>query len=306
MDLISIIIPCYNEESSLPLFYDKICETVSVIPADFEFIFVDDGSSDNTLEYLKSIALSDKRVKYISFSRNFGKEAAFYAGFEAAKGDYTAVMDADLQDPPEMLAEMYSTLKNEPYDCAAARRVTREGEPKIRSFFAGLFYKIINKISKTEIVDGARDFRLMTRRMKDAILSLKEYNRFSKGIFGWVGFKTKWLEYKNIERVAGQTKWSFFGLLIYSLDGIIAFSNVPAAIPAVCAGVSGLFALILSVISIIMAVSGKLSIFAALLIILASFSIFGIFMCLAVISGYLLKTYLESKQRPIYIIREHN
>ena len=210
MSLISIVVPCYNEEESLPLFYQAILEMKSSLPeVDFEFIFVNDGSKDNTLKIMRSLAQQDANVHYVSFSRNFGKEAALLAGLAHAQGDYVAVMDADLQDPPALLPEMYETLQTKMYDCVATRRVTREGEPPIRSFFARMFYKLINKISKTEIVDGARDFRLMTRQMVNAILSVQEYNRFSKGIFGWVGFRTKWLEYKNIERAAGQTKWSF-------------------------------------------------------------------------------------------------
>lgn len=211
MSLISIVVPCYNEEESLPLFYQAILEMKSSLPeVDFEFIFVNDGSKDNTLKIMRSLAQQDANVHYVSFSRNFGKEAALLAGLAHAQGDYVAVMDADLQDPPALLPEMYETLQTKMYDCVATRRVTRAGEPPIRSFFARMFYKLINKISKTEIVDGARDFRLMTRQMVNAILSVQEYNRFSKGIFGWVGFRTKWLEYKNIERAAGQTKWSFW------------------------------------------------------------------------------------------------
>ena len=234
MSLISIVVPCYNEEESLPLFYQAILEMKSSLPeVDFEFIFVNDGSKDNTLKIMRSLAQQDANVHYVSFSRNFGKEAALLAGLAHAQGDYVAVMDADLQDPPALLPEMYETLQTKMYDCVATRRVTREGEPPIRSFFARMFYKLINKISKTEIVDGARDFRLMTRQMVNAILSVQEYNRFSKGIFGWVGFRTKWLEYKNIERAAGQTKWSFWKLFVYSLDGITAFSTVPLSVAAV-------------------------------------------------------------------------
>ena len=234
MSLISIVVPCYNEEESLPLFYQAILEMKSSLPeVDFEFIFVNDGSKDNTLKIMRSLAQQDANVHYVSFSRNFGKEAALLAGLAHAQGDYVAVMDADLQDPPALLPEMYETLQTKMYDCVATRRVTRAGEPPIRSFFARMFYKLINKISKTEIVDGARDFRLMTRQMVNAILSVQEYNRFSKGIFGWVGFRTKWLEYKNIERAAGQTKWSFWKLFVYSLDGITAFSTVPLSVAAV-------------------------------------------------------------------------
>ena len=222
--LLSIVVPCYNEQEALPYFYKEICRVAEEMKAshgaDFEFIFVDDGSKDNTLAIARQLHGQDARVRYISFSRNFGKEAGILAGLEAAKGDYVAMMDADLQDPPALLPQMLDALLNEDYDCAATRRTDRKGEPPIRSFFARMFYKIINKMSDADIVDGARDYRLMRRRMVDAILALPEYNRFSKGIFGWVGFKTKWLEYVNVERVAGETKWSFWKLFLYSLEGL--------------------------------------------------------------------------------------
>ena len=306
MDLISIIVPCYNEEAALPFFYKKITEIAEQITADFEFIFVNDGSRDKTLHFLKSMAKIDERVKYISFSRNFGKEAAFYAGLESSGGDYVAVMDADLQDPPEFLIDMYSSLKNEDYDCVAARRTTREGEPKIRSFFARMFYKIINKISKTEITDGARDFRMMTRQMTDAILQMGEYHRFSKGIFGWVGFNIKWLEYKNIERVAGETKWSFWKLLLYSIEGIIAFSTAPLLIPVILGVITSAAWFILLVLIIILACIGKIvstALILSFLILLLS-SMF--FFCLGIMGSYLSRTYLQGKNRPIYIIKEKN
>ena len=233
-DKISVIVPCYNEQEALPFFYEAIGKIAGKMKqeynVDYEFVFVDDGSRDRTLEILRDFAKKDERVKYISFSRNFGKESAIYAGLEHVTGDYISMMDADLQDPPELLMEMYQEIKKDEYDCIGTRRVTRKGEPPIRSFFAHCFYKLMNKISKAEIVDGARDFRLMTRQMVNAILDVKEYNRFSKGIFGWVGFKTKWLEYENIERVAGNTKWSFWKLFLYSLDGIVAFSTVPLSV----------------------------------------------------------------------------
>lgn len=234
MDKISVVVSCYNEQEALPLFYEEITKVANQLKeTEFEFIFVNDGSKDKTLEVIKSFRKKDERVKYISFSRNFGKEAAMYAGLKKATGDYISIMDADLQDPPKLLIEMYDTLKQKEYDCVATRRVTRKGEPPIRSFFARMFYKLINKISKTEIVDGARDFRLMTRQMVDAILSMEEYNRFSKGIFGWVGFNTKWIEYENVERAAGETKWSFWKLFKYSIDGIIAFSTAPLVISTI-------------------------------------------------------------------------
>lgn len=234
MDKISIVVPCYNEEESLPFFYREITKIAKQMDyVEFEFLFVNDGSKDKTLENLRDLAKMDSRVRYISFSRNFGKEAAMYAGLKESTGDYIAVMDADLQDPPSLLIEMYAILQKKEYDCVATRRTTRKGEPIIRSLFAKLFYKIINKISKTEIVDGARDFRLMTRQMTNSIISMGEYNRFSKGIFGWVGYNTKWLEYENIERVAGKTTWSFWKLFIYSIDGIIAFSTAPLVISTI-------------------------------------------------------------------------
>lgn len=221
---LSLIIPCYNEEESLIFLYKALCDVTKIMKdQNFEFIFVDDGSTDNTIKVIKEFSIKDERVRYISFSRNFGKEAAMYAGLEASKGDFIAIMDADMQDPPSLLPEMYAYIENGEYDSVATRRITRDGEPLIRSFFARQFYKIINKISNADIVDGARDFRFMSRQVVDAILSLKEYNRFSKGIYGWVGFKTKWIPFKNIERVAGETKWSFWKLFIYSLEGIIAF-----------------------------------------------------------------------------------
>lgn len=236
-DLISVIVPCYNEEVSLPFFYKEIQKVISHMqeryPVEFELLFVDDGSRDDTLSIIKSFASKDPKIKYLSFSRNFGKESAILAGLEHATGDYVALMDADLQDPPSLLTQMYETIKEGTYDCIGTKRVDRKGEPPIRSFFARCFYKLINKISKTSIVDGARDFRLMTRQMTDAILNMPEYNRFSKGIFGWVGFKTKWLEYTNVERVAGSTKWSFWSLFLYSLDGIVAFSTIPLSIASI-------------------------------------------------------------------------
>lgn len=224
---ISIVVPCYNEQEALPIFYKTILPYLDELKVSYELVFVDDGSKDKTSSIMKALALNDKRVKYVIFSRNFGKEAAMFAGLEASNGDYVAVMDVDLQDPPEKLYEMYNLIVNEGYDCVATRRVTRKGEPKIRSWFARKFYKIINKMTQTEIVDGARDYRLMTRKMVDAVLSMKEYNRFSKGIFSFVGFKTKWLEYENIKRVAGETKWNFKKLFVYAIEGILAFTLAP-------------------------------------------------------------------------------
>jgi len=231
MEKISVIVPCYNEQESLPYFYDEIAKVTSEIPnVEFEILFVDDGSKDNTLTIAKALNNKDRRIKYISFSRNFGKESAIFAGLQNVAGDYVVIMDADLQDPPIMLTEMYDSLIKEDYDCVATRRTTRKGEPPIRSFFARCFYRLINRVTQIEIVDGARDFRMMKRQVADTILQMTEYNRFSKGIFGWIGFKTKWLEYENQERVAGETKWSFWKLFKYSLEGIIAFSTIPLSI----------------------------------------------------------------------------
>jgi glucosyltransferase len=304
-DLISLVVPCYNEQEAINFFYKEVCAVSSEMTADFEYIFVDDGSKDATLDAMRELAQNDERVHYLSFSRNFGKEAAMLAGLEAAKGDYVAVMDVDLQDPPEMLKEMYAAVKTGEYDCAAARRVTRDGEPPIRSFFARAFYRLINKISKTEIVDGARDFRLMTKRMVQAIISVKEYNRFSKGIFGWVGFKTKWLEYVNVERVAGETKWSFWKLFVYSIDGITAFSTVPLSISAFAGVLFCFLAFFMLIFVIVRAaiwgdpVSGWPSLVCIILLV-SGVQLFSI----GVLGQYLSKTYLEVKQRPQYIVAE--
>ena len=268
----------------------------------FEFIFVNDGSKDKTLSVLKDLSKKDSRVKFISFSRNFGKEAAMYAGLKNSKGDYVAIMDADLQDPPALLPEMYDAIVKEGYDSVATRRVTRKGEPVIRSFFARMFYKIINKISKADIVDGARDFRLMTRQMVDAIVSMEEYNRFSKGIFGWIGFDTKWLEYENVERAAGETKWSFFKLLRYSIEGIVAFSTFPLSLTFIFGILFCLVAIIFIIVRTLIfgdATSGWPSLVCIM------FFISGIQLCcMGILGQYLSKTYLETKKRPIYIIKE--
>ena len=303
MKCIDIVVPCYNEEEVLPLFYkeiDKVCKKMKNV--DFKFIFVDDVSKDKTLSVLKKMNEKDSRVKYISFSRNFGKEAAMYAGLKNSTGDYVAIMDADLQDPPILIKEMYDSIVNEGYDCVATRRVTRKGEPIIRSFFARMFYKIINKISKADIVDGARDFRLMTRQMVDAIVSMEEYNRFSKGIFGWIGFKTKWLEYENVERAAGETKWSFFKLLLYSIEGIVAFSTFPLSLTFIIGILFCLFAIVFIIVRTLIfgdATSGWPSLVCIM------FFISGIQLCcMGILGQYLSKTYLETKKRPIYIIKE--
>ena len=306
MKKISVVVPCYNEEEALPIFYEEITKVAKEIEnSEFEFLFINDGSKDKTLEELKKLSKQDERVRYISFSRNFGKESAMYAGLKESTGDYVVIMDVDLQDPPKLLIEMYNILEQKEYDCVATRRVTRKGEPKIRSFFARMFYKIINKISKTEIVDGARDFRMMTRQMVNAILEMSEYNRFSKGIFGWVGFNTKWLEYENIERVAGKTKWSFWKLFIYSMDGITAFSTTPLIISTVIGIIFCIIALVMVIVVIIrtLIIGDPVSGWPSLVCIILFISGVQLF-CIGIIGQYLSKTYLEVKKRPIYIIKE--
>lgn len=305
---ISVVVPCYNEQGALPFYYDKMKEVMALLPElSFEIIIVDDGSTDGTLENAKQLAKSDDRIRYISFSRNFGKEAAMYAGLKNASGKYTAIMDADLQDPPEMLPEMYRVITEEGYDAVGTRRVTRKGEPPVRSFFARKFYKIMSRISKANMVDGARDYRLMNRKYVNALLSLGEYNRFSKGLFGWVGFKVKWLEFENVNRIAGETKWSFGQLFLYSLDGIVAFSNVPLYMASI-AGIGSFIAAIAAMIFIIVRrlvfgdpVAGWASTVVIILFIggiqLLSIGILGL---------YLSKLYLEAKNRPIYLLDETN
>ena len=305
---ISIVVPCYNEQEVLPMFYEELNKVMKKLDnVELELILVNDGSKDNTLKEFKELANKDERVRYISFSRNFGKEAAMYAGLEASTGDYVAIMDADLQDPPKLLLEMYDILENSDYDCVGTRRVTRKGEPKIRSFFAKLFYKLMKKISKMDIVDGARDFRLMTRQMTDSIVSMQEYNRFSKGIFTWVGFKTKWLEYENVERAAGKSKWSFWKLFIYSLDGITAFSTFPLVIAAILGMLFCILAFIMILVIIFKTiafgepVSGWPSTVCAILFV-GGVQLF----CTGIIGQYIAKTYLEVKKRPIFIVKETN
>ena len=306
VDYISVVIPCYNEGELLNVLYDKLCEIAELMPKiGFEYIFVDDGSKDNTMTTIRTLASKDSRVSYISFSRNFGKEAAMYAGLERSTGDYVAVIDADMQDPPTMIQEMYIGIKEEGYDCVAARRVNRIGEPKIRSFFARQFYKIMRKLSKTEIVDGARDFRLMTRQMTNAILSVCEYNRFSKGIFSWVGFNTKWLEYENIERVGGESKWSFWKLFLYSIDGIVAFSTAPLALSSLLGIFFCIIAFITRFFTIVRQVlwGGSAYGWSSLVCIILFLSGIQLF-CIGILGQYLSKTYLEAKKRPIYVVRE--
>lgn len=307
--LLSIVVPCYNEQEALPYFYKEICRVAEEMKAshgaDFEFIFVDDGSRDNTLSIARELHKQDERVRYISFSRNFGKEAGILAGLEAAKGDYVAMMDADLQDPPALLPQMLDALLKEDYDCAATRRTNRKGEPPIRSFFARMFYKIINRLSDADIVDGARDYRLMRRRMVDAILALPEYNRFSKGIFGWVGFKTKWLEYVNVERVAGETKWSFWKLFLYSLEGIVAFTTAPLALASLIGIIFCVlaFVMILFIIVRTLLFGDPTSGWPSMVCIIFLCSGVQLF-CMGVLGQYLAKTYMEVKHRPVYIVRE--
>lgn len=309
MKKISIIVPCYNEEQAIPFFYDEITKIAEEMKNNFEFIFINDGSKDKTIEVIKQYSKKDKRVKYIHFSRNFGKEAAMLAGLKLSTGDYVAIMDADLQDPPSLLPQMLSILEdsNNDYDCVGTRRVTRKGEPPIRSLFARMFYKIINKMSKIEMVDGARDYRLMSRQMVDSILELGEYNRYSKGLFQFVGYNTKWLEYENVERVAGETKWSFWKLFLYAIEGIVAFSTAPLAISSI----AGILFCIISFIMIIIIIA-KTIIFGdptagwpSLVCIIFFVSGIQLF-CLGIIGQYLSKTYLETKKRPIYIIKETN
>ena len=307
MEKISVIVSCYNEEESLPLFYEEMerIRKQDFENIDFEYIFVDDGSKDKTLEEIKQLAKKDSKVRYISFSRNFGKEAAMYAGLESTKGDYVTLMDADLQDPPSLLRKMYDSIKDEGYDCIGTRRVTRKGEPPIRSFFARVFYKLINRMSDIEMVDGARDYRLMTRQMVDSIISMKEYNRYSKGIFSFVGFKTKWIEYENIERVAGETKWSFWKLFKYAIEGITAFSTFPLILSSVIGLVFCVisFLLILFIVIRTLIYGDPTSGWPSMVCIIFLVSGVQLF-SLGIIGQYLSKTYLEVKNRPIYIIRE--
>lgn len=310
MKLISVIVPCYNEQEVLPLYYDEMNKIMAQMKAehddiDFELLFINDGSKDNTLKMLRELSEKDKRVRYISFSRNFGKEAGMYAGLENARGDYVVIMDADLQHPPAFIPAMYNYVSKEGYDCATTRRVSRKGESKIRSWFAMKFYKIMNKISQTEIVDGAQDFRFMTRQMVDAILSMKEYNRFSKGIFSWVGFNVKYIEYENVERAAGTTAWSFWKLFMYSLEGIFAFSTAPLALASLLGILSCLVAFIWIIIIIVKTLVFGESVQGFPTIMCAIFFIGGLqLFCTGILGQYLSKTYLETKNRPIYIISE--
>lgn len=304
---ISLIVPCYNEQEVLPIFYKETCKVIEKMDADFEFVFIDDGSKDNTVLIMRELAEKDDRVFYYSFSRNFGKEAGIYAGLSNAKGDICVVMDADMQDPPSLLPQMYDAIINEGYDSVATCRETREGEPPVRSFFARLFYKIINKISDADIKDGARDFRMMSQKMVDSIIELGEYNRFSKGIFGWVGFKTKWLPYENIERAAGNTKWSFWKLFKYSLDGIVNFSSAPLYISSLIGILFCIIALISTIFFFVRRlmfgdpVTGWAST-ACIITFIGGIQLF----CVGVLGQYIARMYLETKNRPKYIVRETN
>ncbi|RGG35809.1 glycosyltransferase [Clostridium sp. AF23-6LB] len=308
MKKVNLIVPCYNEAEALPLFKDELNKVIQTLDQyTFEILLINDGSTDTTLSVMKEICDTDSHYKYISFSRNFGKEAAMYAGFYNSDGDYAAIMDADMQDPPALLPDMLHCLETEDYDSVATRRVSRIGEPKIRSFFARNFYKLINKISDADVVDGARDFRLMKREMVDSIVAMCEYNRFSKGIFGWIGFKTKWLEYENVNRIAGETKWSFWGLFKYAVDGIINFSETPMSL----ASGLGIFLTIFSFLMVIFIIIRK-EIFgdpvagwpslACIIIFIAGLQ----FLCMGIMGKYIAKTYLEVKNRPHYIVSETN
>lgn len=308
MKKVNLIVPCYNEAEALPLFKDELNKVIQTLDQyTFEILLINDGSTDTTLSVMKEICDTDSHYKYISFSRNFGKEAAMYAGFCNSDGDYAAIMDADMQDPPALLPDMLHCLETEDYDSVATRRVSRIGEPKIRSFFARNFYKLINKISDADVVDGARDFRLMKREMVDSIVAMCEYNRFSKGIFGWIGFRTKWLEYENVNRIAGETKWSFWGLFKYAVDGIINFSETPMSL----ASGLGIFLTIFSFLMVIFIIIRK-EIFgdpvagwpslACIIIFIAGIQ----FLCMGIMGKYIAKTYLEVKNRPHYIISETN
>ncbi|HFI0426757.1 glycosyltransferase family 2 protein [Streptococcus suis] len=304
--MISVIVPCFNEEEAIPYFYDAMEKVRKEMGEQFEYIFVNDGSKDRTLTVLRQLSGQDRAVRYLSFSRNFGKEAALYAGLQAAQGELVTVMDVDLQDPPEMLMEMKAMLDGNPdLDCVGTRRVSRDGEPPIRSFFARLFYKLMNKISQVEVVDGARDFRLMRRHMVDAILAVSEYNRFSKGIFAWVGFETEYLPYENVERVAGETSWSFWKLLSYSIEGIINFSDTPLNI----ASYTGFFTFLLSLVLMVFVVF-KTLVFGdptigwpstiCIILFLGGLQL----MTIGILGKYLAKVFLETKKRPIYIVKE--
>ncbi len=303
---LTLIVPAYNEEEAIPLFYKETKKVEAEMPqVHVEYLFIDDGSTDRTLEVLRRLSAEDEQVHYVSFSRNFGKESAIYAGLEKASGDYVAIMDADLQDPPALLPQMLYSITEEGYDCVGSRRVSRKGEPPVRSFFARLFYKIMNRMSQTEVVDGARDFQMMNQKVRKGILSMGEYNRFSKGIFGWVGFKKKWLEYENIERAAGETKWSFWTLTLYALDGIVAFSTFPLKFVSILGLVFcvAAFLAILFIIVRTLVFGDPTSGWPSLVCIIMLVS--GVqLLCMGIIGQYMAKTYLETKKRPLYLVEE--
>ena len=307
MKKLDLVVPCFNEEDSIPLFYEEIKKVRNELRININIYFINDGSSDRSLEIMKNLSFKNEWVNYLSFSRNFGKEAAMLAGLEASTGDYVTIMDVDLQDPPSLLGEMVRLIEEEGYDVVGTRRVTRKGEPPIRSFFARMFYRIINKMSKVEMVDGARDYRLMTRQVVNSILTLKEYNRYSKGLFSFVGFKTKWLEFENVERVAGETKWSFWKLFLYAIDGIVAFSTAPLVISAMIGLLFCLIAFVLIIVIIVktLAFGDPTSGWPSLVCII--FMVSGVqLLTLGVIGEYLSKMYMEVKKRPIYIVKETN
>ena len=303
---LTLVVPAYNEEEAIPIFYKEAKKVEEKLPqVEVEYLFIDDGSSDATLDVLRRLSEEDGMVHYVSLSRNFGKESAIYAGLQKASGEYVAIMDADLQDPPALLPQMLLGIMEEGYDCVGSRRVSRKGEPPVRSFFARLFYKIMNKMSHTEVVDGARDFQMMNRKVVEAILGMGEYNRFSKGIFGWIGFKKKWMEYENIERVAGETKWSFWSLLLYALDGIVAFSTFPLVLVSILGLVFCVAAFIAIVFIIVRTLvfgdptSGWPSMVCIIML------VSGVqLLCMGIIGQYMAKTYLETKKRPLYLVEE--
>ncbi len=307
MEMLTLIVPCYNEQDVLHLFYQETTDTLKDLDCSYELIFINDGSTDGTLNILKELSKADKHVNYISLSRNFGKEAAMYAGFCSAHGDYVAVLDADMQDPPYLLPKMLSILQQEPYDSVATRRENREGEPPVRSWFAHRFYKIMNRISDADIVDGARDFRLMKRQMADAVVAIGEYNRFSKGIFGWIGFRTYWMPYENVERAAGETKWSFLKLTKYAVDGIVNFSQLPLNISSWI----GIFVTFLSFVMMLFVIARKLAFgdpvagWASLICVMIFIGGIQLF-CIGIMGQYLAKIYMETKKRPHYIVAESN
>lgn len=308
MDKLSIVVPCYNEEESIPLFYDAVQKVMKTIPdLNYEYWFVNDGSADNSLEEMRELQKKDpEHVHYVSFSRNFGKESALYAGLQSATGNYIVVMDVDLQDPPEFLPEMYKEIKTGEYDCIGTRRVDRTGEAKVKSFLSDMFYKVVNKISNTEIVPGARDYRMMTRQMVDAVLDMPEYNRFSKGIFSWVGFKTKYLDYHNVERVAGESDWNTWKLFKYAMDGIADFSQAPLNI-AVWIGTTSFILSVIGFIFVIIRhfVDENSSMFGWASMVCIILLLGGLqLLCIGILGKYLGRIYLQVKNRPIYIVKE--